>query len=94
MTGAKLRLLTHKIYIKTGASQGGISDGCFYFDSTMTRDENHLTRQQRRRRVNYMLQQSATGQKMQHFRQLAFHARALACCHDVPIHRHMARGIV
>jgi hypothetical protein len=84
VAGAQLRLLPRKALRGTGhaAGHGGLDLG-----RAVAGDDHHVARADARGGVGHMRQQCAAPQSMQHFGQLALHARALAGRHDDDVDR-------
>ena len=86
VAGAELRFLAHTLNRQGNAgfirARGHRDQAGLHLVSPVAGDHHHLTRRQLGRRVHHMAQQSTPGQKVQHFGQLALHARALARSHN------------
>ena len=93
VAGTQLKLLTHEVEIKGSGATALTSQRGLHFGGAMTGNHDHLPRRKLGRSIHNMLEQSASGQKVQHFRQFAFHARAFAGRHDHHIHSAWRGGV-
>jgi hypothetical protein len=86
VAGAQLRFLAHRLRRNfsaiSAASACPVSAERFNFRSAVAGDHNRRARAQRGRTVEYVRQQGPPGQPVQHLRDPALHARALARGHD------------
>ena len=92
VAGAKLRLLAHKLKVKTAYSACCACGGSFYFHSTVAGDDRGAARLQMRRLPQHMVQKRAPRQALQHLGNAAFHARALAGRHDEDVELRHGNG--
>ena len=64
VAGAQLRLLPHKFQVKTDCSARESGGSCFYFCSTMARDDDGAAGLQVGCLVQHVVQQRAPGQAL------------------------------